>query len=150
MHLFRLNCRMLITTFLPKQHLVVKGTNSKFTYVGIRVTEIQRSIEFYTKILGMQIIGRSKMPQTKGETVAMQSEKDGFILELNYYEKDSPHNTPYAAGCGLDHLAFKVDSLDDTLEAAKKAGFPLVLEMKDNNNRWAFVEDPNGIWIELF
>jgi lactoylglutathione lyase len=124
--------------------------NPKFTYVGIRVTDIQRSVDFYTKILGMQVIGRSKMAQTKGETVAMQSEKEGFILELNFYEKDSPHNTPYVAGCGLDHLAFKVDSLDSTLEEAAKAGHHLVLEMKDNNNRWAFIEDPDGIWIELF
>jgi len=124
--------------------------NSKFTYVGIRVIDIQGSIDFYTNILGMQVIGRSKMPQTKGETVAMQSEKEGFILELNYYEKDSPYSIPYVAGCGLDHLAFKVDNLNETLEEATKSGYPSVLEMKDNNNRWAFIEDPNGIWIELF
>jgi len=118
--------------------------------VGIRVTDIQRSVDFYYNILGMQVIGRSKIPMTKGETVAMQSEKEGFILELNYYEKDSPHSTPYTAGCGLDHLAFKVDNLNVTLEEATKAGHPPVLEMKDDSNRWAFIEDPNGIWIELF
>jgi len=123
---------------------------SKFTYVGIRVTNLQRSIDFYTKILGMTIAGRGKVEQTKGETVGLQSEKDGFVLELNYYEKNSPYNTKYSAGEGLDHLAFKVDDLDKALAEAKKAGHPTILEIKADGSRWAYIEDPDGIWIELF
>ena len=123
---------------------------SKFTYVGIRVTDMERSIDFYTRILGMKVTGRGKIEQTKGETVGLQSEKDGFILELNYYEKNSPYNTKYAVGEGLDHLAFKVDDLDKALEEARKAGHRTILEMKANGGRWAYIEDPDGIWIELF
>ena len=123
---------------------------SKFTYVGIRVTDLQRSIDFYTKILGMKVTGRGKIEQTKGETVGLQSEKDGFILELNYYEVGSPYNTKYSVGEGLDHLAFKVDDLDGALREAKKAGHRTILQMKANGGRWAYIEDPNGIWIELF
>ena len=123
---------------------------SKFTYVGIRVTDLQKSIDFYTKILDMQLVGRSKIEQTKGETVGLQSEKDGFVLELNYYEKDSSYNTKYTAGEGLDHLAFKVDDLDKTLEEAKLAGYRTILEMKASGGRWTYIEDPNGLWIELF
>ena len=123
---------------------------TKFTYDGIRVTNLQRSIDFYTKILGMTIAGRGKVPQTKGETVGLQSEKDGFVLELNYYEKNSPYNTKYSAGEGLDHLAFKVDDLDKALAEAKKAGHPTILEIKADGSRWAYIEDPDGIWIELF
>lgn len=103
---------------------------SKFVYVGIRVTNLQRSIDFYTKILGMTIAGRGKVEQTKGETVGLQSEKDGFVLELNYYEKNSPYNTKYSAGEGLDHLAFKVDDLDKALAEAKKAGIRLFWKLK--------------------
>jgi lactoylglutathione lyase len=123
---------------------------SKFTYVGIRVTNLQKSIDFYTKILGMTVTGRGKIAQTKGETVGLQSEKDAFILELNYYGKDSPYNTKYSAGEALDHLAFKVDDLDKALEEARKAGHRTLLEMKADGGRWAYVEDPDGIWIELF
>ncbi|HXX87049.1 MAG TPA: VOC family protein [Candidatus Acidoferrum sp.] len=126
------------------------ATKSKFTYVGIRVTDLQRSIDFYTKILGMKVIGRGKIEETKGETVGLQSEKDGFTLELNYYEVGSPYNTEYSVGEGLDHLAFKVDDLDDALKEAKKAGHRTILQMKANGGRWAYIEDPNGIWIELF
>ena len=85
---------------------------SKLIYVGIRVTNLQISIDFYTKVLGMNVKGRGKLDQTKGETVELENEKDGFVLELNYYEKDSPFNTKYVVGEGLDHLAFKVDNLE--------------------------------------
>ena len=123
---------------------------SKFTYVGIRVENLQKSIDFYTKVLGMRVTGRGKIEQTKGETVGLQGERDGFVLELNYYEEKSPYNTRYIVGEGLDHLAFKVDNLDKALEEARLAGHRTFLEMKANGSRWAYIEDPDGIWIELF
>jgi lactoylglutathione lyase len=122
----------------------------KFNYVGIRVTNLQRSIDFYTKVLGMKVTGRGKIEQTKGETVGLESEEGGFGLELNYYKEDSPFNTKYVVGEGLDHLAFKVDNLDEALEAAEKAGYKVVKEIKAGGYRWAYIEDPDGIWIELF
>lgn len=127
-----------------------KTCEAKFTYVGIRVTDMERSIDFYTRILGMRVTGRSKIEQTKGETAGLQSEKGGFILELNWYEEGSPYKTKYSVGEGLDHLAFKVGDLDEALEEARRAGFRTVLEMKADGGRWAYVEDPDGIWIELF
>jgi lactoylglutathione lyase len=123
---------------------------TKFAYVGIRVTNLQKAIDFYTKVLGMNVTGRSKVEQTKGETVGLQSEKDGFLLELNFYEKSSPYNAEYAVGEGLDHLAFKVDDLNKALEEARRAGHRTILEMKADGSRWAYIEDPDGIWIELF
>ncbi|MGA3191101.1 MAG: VOC family protein [Candidatus Bathyarchaeia archaeon] len=123
---------------------------SKFTYAGIRVTNLEMSIDFYTKVLGMKVKGRGKIDQTKGETVGLESEKDGFTLELNYYEKDSPFNAKYVVGEGLDHLAFNVDNLDKALEEAKRAGYKTILEIKADGSRWAYIEDPDGIWIELF
>ncbi len=123
---------------------------SKLAYIGIRVTNLERSIEFYTKVLGMTVVGRVKTEQTKGETVGLQTEKDGFTLELNYYEKDSPFNTKYTVGEGLDNIAFKVDDLDSALEEARKAGHKAILQMKADGGRWAYIEDPDGIWIELF
>ncbi len=123
---------------------------TKFEYVGIRVTNLDKSIEFYTGLLGMKIIGRSKMEQTKGETVGLKTEDGSFVLELNYYEKDSPYYTEYNAGDGLDHMGFKVDDLDKALEEAEKAGYPTILSMKSNDARWAYIQDPDGNWIELY
>lgn len=123
---------------------------AKFTYIGIRVTDLQKSIDFYTKLLGMNLLNRSKIKQTKGQTAALQSEKGGPVLELNCYEEDSPYNTEYVVGEGLDHLAFKVDDLDEALEEAKEAGHKAILQLKQDGGRWAYIEDPDGIWIEVF
>jgi lactoylglutathione lyase len=114
------------------------------------VTNLQKSIDFYTKVLGMNVVGRGKVEQTKGETVGLKSEKDGFLLELNYYEKDSPYNTKYVVGEGLDHLAFNVEHLDEALEEARLAGHKTILEIKADGGRRAYIEDPDGNWIELF
>jgi lactoylglutathione lyase len=123
---------------------------AKFTYVGIRVLDLQKSVDFYTKLLDMKVKGRGKIEQTKGETVSLESEDGGFSLELNYYEEGSPHYVEYVVGEGLDHLAFNVDELSKALEEVRSSGYQIVLEMKADGSRWAYVEDPNGIWIELF
>lgn len=123
---------------------------TKFTYVGVRVTDLEKSLDFYTKLLGMTLINRGKIAITKGETAALQSEKGGPVLELNYYEKDSPYNVRYSSGEGLDHLAFKVEELDKALEEAEKAGCKTLLKLEQDGGRWAYIEDPDGTWIEIF
>jgi len=123
---------------------------SKFTYVGIRVKDLEKSIDFYTKLLGMKVKGRSKMERTKGELVSLESEGGTFELELNYYEKDSPYYAEYTVGEALDHLAFGVEDLTKALQEAQASGYRVISEIKSDQSRWAYVEDPNGIWIELF
>lgn len=124
--------------------------NTKFTYVGIRVKDLNASVAFYTKVLGMKELGRSTIGETKGEVVNLASEDQGFVLELNYYPKGSRFATPYVVGEGIDHLAFQVEDLDRALAEAKNAGHPVVEEMKGATSRWAYIRDPNGIDIELF
>lgn len=126
------------------------GMKSKFTYVGIRVKDLQKSIDFYTKLLGMKVTGRNKIESTQGELVNLESEQGGFTLELNYYEEGSPYSSDYVVGEGLDHLAFNVEDLTKALEEARTNGYRVISEMKTDQSCWAYVEDPNGIWIELF
>ena len=123
---------------------------ASFDYVGIRVKNLKESIDFYTKLLGMKVTYKHKIEQTKGEIVNLESEDGKFTLELNHYEEDSPHNTKYVVGECLDHLAFKVHDLEEALEEARLAGHPTVYEVKTEKMKWAYIEDPNGIWIELY
>ena len=121
-----------------------------FVYTGIRVRDLERSIAFYTKILNMQVIGRQKIKEAYGEVVSLQSKKGGPELELNFYEKGSKHDAPYKVGEGLDHLAFHVDNMDEAIREAESAGHPVVLEVKTDRSRWVYIQDPDGIYIELF
>jgi lactoylglutathione lyase len=121
----------------------------KFVYAGIRVKDLRESVDFYTKVLGMKLIGRVEIPAAKGIVVNLASEDEGFNLELNYYKKDSKFNTKYESGEGLDHLAFQVEDIETFLAAAKKKGYPTVAEIRTEKSRWAYIEDPNGIWIEI-
>ena len=126
---------------------------TQFFYVGIRVKDLSQSIDFYVHVLGMTLKARHKIRETKGEIAILESGDDGFQLELNYYEQESPYNAPYVVGEGLDHLAFKVDDLDEALSEAERLGHPSFLEITTTGpsaeSRWAYIEDPNGIWIEL-
>jgi lactoylglutathione lyase len=123
---------------------------TKFTYTGIRVKDLEKSVDFYTKVLGMKENGRSKIEQTKGEAVSLTTDEGGAVLELNYYGSGSKFNTEYQVGEGVDHLAFQVDDLDKAIEEAGKAGCPIILDMKSPSSRWVYIQDPDGIFIELF
>lgn len=127
-----------------------RAVKAKLIYTGIRVKDLDKSIDFYTKLLGMKVTGRTKIESTKGETVGLVSEDGGHLLELNYYGKGSAFDTKYASGESLDHLAFQVDDLKKALAEADKAGYPVVLDMKTKTSRWTYIKDPNGIYIELF
>ena len=123
---------------------------AKFTYVGIRVKNMKKSVEFYTKLLGMKDQGHSRIEVAKGDVAFLQS-KDGEVgIELNHYDSDSPFNTKYVVGEGLDHLAFGVKNLDAALRQAKKLGYKFLKEVRTEKSRWAYIQDPNGIWVELF
>jgi lactoylglutathione lyase len=123
---------------------------ARLIYTGIRVKDMEKSVEFYTKLLGMKVTGRTKIESTKGETVGLVSEDGGHLLELNFYGKGSHFDTKYGAGEGLDHLAFQVDDLRKAIAEAEKAGYPVVLDMKTKTSHWTYIKDPNGIYIELF
>jgi lactoylglutathione lyase len=123
---------------------------TKFTYVGIRVKNMKKSIDFYTKFLGMKDTGHSRLEATKGEVAYLVSGDEKIGIELNHYDADSPFNTKYTVGESLDHLAFGVKDLDTALRQAKMSGYKVVQEVKTESSRWAYVRDPNGIWIELF
>jgi lactoylglutathione lyase len=121
-----------------------------FTYTGIRVKDLEESVKFYTRVLGMKEIARGTVEGAHGHVVTLVSEDNGPQLELNFYEGNSKFASYYTTGEGIDHLAFKVEDLDTALGEAKNLGYPTVLDMKGASSRWAYIKDPNEIYIELF
>lgn len=108
------------------------------------------TIRFYTELLEMRLTDRTKIEATGGEVATLVSEDGGSEIELNYYSEGSRFASPYVAGEALDHLAFKVANLDEALAEFTRAGHPVVQEVRTERSRWAYVEDPNGIYIEIF
>ncbi len=128
--------------------------NFRFIYTGIRVKNMDESIRFYTEVLEMQIVEkRQKTEPTKGEVVTLKSPDSNQLLELNFYENDSPFFAPYMNGEDLDHLAFTVENLESTVSDLKRKHVKIIVEPYQIGAsagwREAFIEDPNGIWIEL-
>ena len=127
-----------------------RAVKAKLIYTGIRVRDLDASIRFYTTVLGMTVRAQGVLEPTGGTVVDLVSDPGGAPLELNYYPPGSVFDSAFAAGEGLDHLGFQVEDLDRAIAEAAKAGHPVVHEVGSGSKRWVYIEDPNGIWIELF
>ncbi len=118
-----------------------------FFYTGITVRDLDRSIQFYTEVMGIRMVDRVKNPYTNGEFAELVSREGEFPnLELNWYAdmKD------YKNGDELDHLGFLVEDAYKELERFKKLGIEIAKEPYESNNHVIFfIKDPDGIWLEI-
>jgi lactoylglutathione lyase len=125
------------------------------SYFGIRVTNLDRSLRFYTTLFGLTEVARGdNTPMGKGVYVLLRDPWSGQKLELNWYPQGSEFATPYQPGEGLDHLAFRVDELPRFLDELRRAGVEGTGGVADHvlpgGVRVAYVRDPDGNWIELY
>ncbi len=121
----------------------------KFRYTGIRVRDLKRSIKFYTKTMGMKVVGRGKM-KAGGIYVNLKSKDSPQLLELNYYPPETKHYEEYMEGSELDHLAFTCEDVRKSYKKALRGGATSAIEPWDEGGyTLAFVRDPDGVWIEL-
>jgi lactoylglutathione lyase len=118
----------------------------------IRVGDLQRSLDFYTRIMGMRLLRQNDMPEQK-YTVAFlgygNGNKDGSTeIELTYnYGVDR-----YELGTAFGHLAVGVPDVAATCAAIRAAGGNVVRDagpLKGGTTIIAFVADPDGYKIEL-
>lgn len=119
-------------------------------YTGIRVKDMDESIRFYTEILGMQLVERQRTPQTQGEGATLKSPGSEQVVELNWYEQGSKFGTAYINGSEIDHLGFEVESMNEWVHDLEAKGVKILVRPYEIGG-WneAFIEDPNGIWIEF-
>ena len=122
----------------------------RMLHTMIRVGNLQRSIDFYTEVLGMKLIRTSDHPDGEFTLafVGYGNELDNTVLELTYnYGK-----TDYEMGNAYGHVAIEVDDACKTCEQVKKKGGKVVREagpMKHGTLVLAFIEDPDGYKIEF-
>src|SRR3989442_4894773 len=119
-----------------------------FGYTGIRVRDLDRSITFYTTVLGMRVTWRMKIRETGGEIAVLKSPRGTQRLELNWYPPRGRYRG-YRQGDELDHPAFAVPDVDALLRD-HRGDFRLVIKTFDERtDRLADIHDPGGVWIEV-
>jgi lactoylglutathione lyase len=122
----------------------------RMLHTMLRVGDLQRSIDFYTQVLGMQLLRQKEYPDGKFTLafVGYGSEADHTVIELTYnWGVDS-----YDLGKGFGHIALEVDDVYQAAAEIRQRGGKILREagpMNAGTTIIAFVEDPDGYAIEL-
>jgi lactoylglutathione lyase len=116
----------------------------------LRVGDMQRSVKFYTEVLGMKVLRTTDRPEQKYSLafVGYDDESRASVLELTYnYGTDK-----YDLGSAYGHIAIEVDNAAQTCDAVRAKGGKVTREagpVKGGTTVIAFVEDPDGYKIEF-
>ena len=122
----------------------------RLLHTMLRVGKLERSIKFYTEIMGMTLL-RQKDYQDGKFTLAFLGygdEKENTVLELTHNWDTSS----YDMGNGFGHLAIEVDDVYQATDKIRQQGGKILRDagpMNAGNTIIAFVEDPDGYQIEL-
>ncbi len=122
----------------------------RILHTMLRVGNLERSIQFYTNVLGMRVLRRKDYPEGKFTLafVGYQDEIEGTVLELTHnWEIDH-----YDLGTGFGHIAIEVENAYEASEKVKNLGGRVTREpgpMKHGTTVIAFIEDPDGYKIEF-
>lgn len=122
----------------------------RILHTMLRVGNLERSLDFYTRVLGMQLLRRKDYPEGRFTLafVGYQPEAEGAVLELTHnWDTDT-----YDLGTGYGHIALAVSDAAAVCEQVRQRGGKVVREagpMKHSSTVIAFVEDPDGYKIEF-
>ena len=122
----------------------------RLLHTMLRVGDLERSIAFYTELLGMRLLRRTDYPGGRFTLafVGYGEESDTSVLELTH----NWDTASYEIGSGYGHIALGVEDIQGVCEAIRAKGGKVVREpgpMKHGSTVIAFVEDPDGYKVEL-
>ena len=122
----------------------------RLLHTMLRVGNLERAIDFYTKILGMQLLRRSENPEYKYSLAFVGYEGNPAQAEIELtYNWGTEH---YEMGTGFGHIALGVPDVAAACEKIRAAGGNITREagpVKGGSTVIAFVTDPDGYKIEL-
>ena len=122
----------------------------RILHTMIRVGNLERSIDFYTRVLGMRELRRREFPDARFTLafVGYDDEASGAVIELTH----NWDTHQYDLGNGYGHVALAVEDAARTCAEVRERGGKVTREagpMKHGGSVIAFVEDPDGYKIEL-
>jgi len=122
----------------------------RILHTMLRVGDLQRSIDFYTNVLGMKLLRQKDYPDGSFTLafVGYGDERDSTVIELTH-NWDTDH---YDLGDGFGHIALEVDDVYEACEEIRNRGGRVIRDagpMNAGTTIIAFVEDPDGYQIEL-
>lgn len=123
----------------------------RFLHVMIRVRDLDRSLDFYMRLLGMKLLRRNDYPEGKFTLAYLGygAEETDTVVELTH---NWGQESPYEMGSGFGHLALGVPDIYATCEQLAREGIAIPRPpgpMKHGSTLIAFIEDPDGYKIEL-
>jgi lactoylglutathione lyase len=122
----------------------------RLLHTMLRVGDLQRSIDFYTHVLGMKLLRRKDYPDGRFTLafVGYGDESGNTVIELTYnWDTDR-----YDLGSGFGHIAIEVDDVYEAVEELRSRGGKVIRDagpMNAGSTIIAFIEDPDGYPIEL-
>lgn len=122
----------------------------RILHTMLRVGDLDRSIGFYTEVLGMKLLRKKDYPDGRFTLafVGYGDESDNTVIELTHnWDTDS-----YDPGTGYGHIALEVDDVYAATEHIRKRGGKIIRDagpMNAGTTIIAFVSDPDGYPIEL-
>lgn len=129
----------------------VDGSTFQMMHTMLRVRDLDKSIDFYTRLLGMEVLRKMDFPDGKF-TLAFLGygpEETNTVLELTYnYDQDAP----YDLGDAYGHIALGVRDIHGVCSALEAAGANIPRKpgpMMHGTTEIAFIEDPDGYKVEL-
>jgi lactoylglutathione lyase len=124
-----------------------------FVHTSIRTSNMDRSIDFYIRFIGLKLISRREIPKNNAEIAFLRDEQTkGATLELTFYREQKKFSQADYEDRVFDHLAFEVKNMSQTVEVMRKGGVKITdepFELSSAGSLIAFVEDPDGTLIEL-
>ncbi len=118
----------------------------RLLHTSITVKNMDESIRFYTEKLGLSLLGRREIKQNNAEIAFLAAPNTDHRIELTWWRDKKD----YLEGDQLDHIAFGVEDLDQTVRRMREQGVEVAKEPYTlGSSRIAFIKDPNGIWLEL-
>jgi len=124
-----------------------------FTHTSIRTSNMERSIDFYTRIMGLKLLSRREIPQNNAEIAFLQDRaRKGAELELTFYRNQKKFIQAEYEDRLFDHLAFEVKDMEAIISLMRKEKLTITDEpfrLSPTGSLIAFVEDSDGTLIEL-